>query len=246
MKAIILTLIPYLIFAQSELLIPMDDDVFAPSDISGLTLWFDASTVTGVTSGEALSQWDDLSGNDNHATQGTGADQPLWVDNVVNTHAVVRAVSNDFLTLTSAIASAVVDNYTSFVVMKQRTSGTVMIALGTNAVGGSPYSLFDLGDGSVYAGNSAGFAFTATGGNNNAFTLFTTKSDNNTLSLRIDGVDKVLETVAGANSNTLLYIFRRGGDYSDGDIAELLFYDRPLTADEITLIESYLNTKYGL
>ncbi len=49
---------------------------FLPTSISGLRLWLDATRgVTTVSGG--VSQWDDLSGNGNHATQGTAGNRPI-------------------------------------------------------------------------------------------------------------------------------------------------------------------------
>src|SRR3990167_8616268 len=43
----------------------------------GLKLWLDASDTSTITSsGGLVSQWNDKSGNNNHAIQGTGAAQP--------------------------------------------------------------------------------------------------------------------------------------------------------------------------
>ena len=50
---------------------------FTPASLSGLTLWYDPSDAATITeSGGAVSQVDDKSGNDYHATQATGASQP--------------------------------------------------------------------------------------------------------------------------------------------------------------------------
>jgi hypothetical protein len=50
---------------------------FVPTDVTGCILWLDASNAGSITeAGGAVSQWDDLSGVGNHATQGTGANQP--------------------------------------------------------------------------------------------------------------------------------------------------------------------------
>ena len=47
---------------------------FLPTDIAGISLWLR----NGV--GVAVGQWDDSSGNNNHATQGTSGDQAAVVD----------------------------------------------------------------------------------------------------------------------------------------------------------------------
>lgn len=50
---------------------------FAPTDISGLVAWYDASNAASITHvAGAVSQWNDLSGNGYHLKQGTGSLQP--------------------------------------------------------------------------------------------------------------------------------------------------------------------------
>ena len=47
-------------------------------DVDGLTLWLDAADSSSIThSSNAVSQWSDKSGNGNHATQSTSANQPV-------------------------------------------------------------------------------------------------------------------------------------------------------------------------
>jgi len=58
--------------------------LWTPSEIS-TSAWFDAYDEGTITeSGGAVSQWDDKSGNANHATQGTGSLQPVTGTNVIN------------------------------------------------------------------------------------------------------------------------------------------------------------------
>ncbi len=63
---------------------------FAPTDISGLQLWLDAADTATITqSGGSVSQWNDKSGNANHATQGTGAYQPVTNSKTINSRNVI-------------------------------------------------------------------------------------------------------------------------------------------------------------
>ena len=57
---------------------PAASGSFAPTDISGLRLWLDASDASTFTysSGVIVSRWADKSGNANHANQSTGSLQP--------------------------------------------------------------------------------------------------------------------------------------------------------------------------
>ena len=51
---------------------------FTPASISGLALWLDAADTATITQSSGLvSQWNDKSGNARHATQATGANQPV-------------------------------------------------------------------------------------------------------------------------------------------------------------------------
>lgn len=57
--------------------------VFDPRTLGNLALWLDARYPNGLggtapADGTAVSQWNDLSGNGRHVTQGTGANQPLY------------------------------------------------------------------------------------------------------------------------------------------------------------------------
>jgi hypothetical protein len=50
---------------------------FSPSDLSGLVAWWDASDTATIThSSNAVSQWNDKSGNGYHLVQSTGAAKP--------------------------------------------------------------------------------------------------------------------------------------------------------------------------
>ncbi len=68
----------------------------APGGISlDLQLWLKAGE------GFAASQWDDQSGNSNHATQGTGAAQPSSTSDAINFNTAIDFDGSDFLTLTN-------------------------------------------------------------------------------------------------------------------------------------------------
>jgi hypothetical protein len=74
----------------------------SPADFSGLAAWYRADA--GITKGgsDLISAWADLSGNARTLSEGTGANQPTWVDAVVAGRPIVRFDgSNDLLTSTS-------------------------------------------------------------------------------------------------------------------------------------------------
>ena len=63
-------------------------------------VWFDAADTTTITlNGSNVSQWNDKSGNNRHATQGTAANQPLFVTSVPGANGLpaIQTDGNDTL-----------------------------------------------------------------------------------------------------------------------------------------------------
>ena len=80
-------------------------------DVDGLTLWLDAADSSSIThSSNAVSQWSDKSGNGNHATQSTSANQP-----VLTSSGLQFDGTNDGFTLTNDISHP---NLNIFVVLQ--------------------------------------------------------------------------------------------------------------------------------
>lgn len=60
-------------------------DNFLPTNIANLVAWYDASDTTTIThSGGAVSQWNDKSGNGNHATQANASGRPITGTRTIN------------------------------------------------------------------------------------------------------------------------------------------------------------------
>jgi hypothetical protein len=73
--------------------------LWTPANLSGLSLWLDAADATTITESSGLvSQWDDKSGNGNHATQSTASDQPSYGTPTINTKNVINFASGKFMT----------------------------------------------------------------------------------------------------------------------------------------------------
>lgn len=57
---------------------------YSPSRDTGVIAWYDASDSSTITISTGVSEWRDKSGNGNHATQATGANQPTYLTNDFN------------------------------------------------------------------------------------------------------------------------------------------------------------------
>ena len=74
------------------------DNLWTPAELSGLQLWLDSSDSSSVTlNGSAVSQWSDLSGNGNHATQPNPSKQPTYGNRTVNGKNALDFTAGDYL-----------------------------------------------------------------------------------------------------------------------------------------------------
>lgn len=60
-----------------------------PTQVSGLVLWIDATTITGQVDGSALASWPDQSGLGNNVTQANTGKQPIYHTNIFGTKPAV-------------------------------------------------------------------------------------------------------------------------------------------------------------
>lgn len=91
---------------------------FAPTDIAGLQLWLDANdtaTITDAGAG-AVSQWNDKSGNLNHATQSISGRRPVTGTQTINSKNTIYFDGTDYLALPSALYSIPAGANTVFIV----------------------------------------------------------------------------------------------------------------------------------
>jgi hypothetical protein len=96
---------------------------FSPANISGLALWFDASDIsTIIQTGGYISQWNDKSGYNRHATQASGSSQPVTGSRTVNGLNVIDFDgSGDFMNVSSSIYSITAGPSHLFVVCSRDT-----------------------------------------------------------------------------------------------------------------------------
>ena len=101
--------------------------VFNPRSINGLKIWLDATKITGLTDGTLITQWDDLSGNNFHATQSTDTKKPKYRKNIKGGLSVVNFDGlDDFLFLSGSALSLLqnIDYAAIFIVSQTTTPGS--------------------------------------------------------------------------------------------------------------------------
>ena len=228
---------------------------FSPEDISGLRLWLDASTGLYDSSsggnivssqGGVVARWEDLSGNDFHATGSSGP--TLSLDQVNGKPSLVFTGSN-FLQIPSILNGT---SATAFVVVRPTNTsadGGVMIG-NIGPAGHYPYrggNIFD------------GFAATVRKNNITKPTGFFNWHLYNVISAPNDWRYIFNESVHFATtSNTYTGVADNNGPYIGksisagvsygfvGAMAEIIVYNSALTQEQLDQVSEYLRQKYAL
>src|SRR3990167_214787 len=232
---------------------------FKPTDISGLQLWLSADNVDGsnnstLSDGNAVATWTDLSGNGNHATQATGANQPLFKTGIVNGKPVVRFDgSNDYLSLSGTALNMArnIPGITMFAVLQTTKPGSIrrVFSISVNAILGSTRAVMaheqvggNLGGGGRRL-DSDTYAIVA-GGSFTAGVYFIeglVLDYANALASAYKDGSLVVSTnpfqTAGSTSDTAsagiaVGALPDGTSSINGDIAEIIAYNRALTTAE--------------
>jgi hypothetical protein len=216
---------------------------FDPASVAGLKLWLKADAITGLSDGDPVGTWEDSSGDNRDATQGTASKKPTYQTGEVNSLPCVRFDgADDYLSFTDpTVATA----HTVFLVVKWSAFGGVVLGDSGNYY--CPYAA---------AGND--FYYRAGGGfvNGNpgtlstgAWYLITVRRSGTTVQFFKNGVQQGSDLTLSDNLDQILDTL---GSYAGGslpssiDVAEVLIYDSALGATDRGNVESSLISKYGL
>ncbi len=197
---------------------------------NGLSLWLDASTITGLNDGDTVDSWTDMSGQNNTATKTHGSPIYKTGQSDANGKPVVRINgSNLNFTRISNIRSV-------FWVLKENGDNGRFLLGDTES-----YAFHRGGSGRLWSSSDA--SSNVRGGTTK---LMGAVVDGTTTTLPTGTFQLVSLVTAGnvqANNVTKDRGYRDG---LNGDIAEILIYDTALTADQEAIVGSYLASKYAL
>jgi hypothetical protein len=224
---------------------------WSPEDYK-LSLWLDASDPSTVTIVTGVSQWDDKSGNDNHALQGTGSSQPAYVS---GQHLVFDG-SNDLMIMSSVIEEFDNMDSTVFIVMSQDAGVNFATAIGSSkeALTGNEYVYFGLNSGSsVYRVRLLSVnADTGLNNGNNFIMCGQRNADNSVPHFSVNNNAPVssvtTNTFSNIDNSSLGALLFNGSDVQNlnGNIAEVLVFDSKISATGIQKVYEYLANKWGV
>ena len=246
----------------------LGNTVSEPTEVAGCVLWLDAEDIDGQddgtlgnpANGDPVATWVDKSGRSHDVSQSTGADRPTLIASVVGGKPVVRFdANNEYLTRSDALGFSGNSAMTVFMVIEADDAvARRAMHLGKNdganwkTIGFATDSSFRYNDGNrIFANDPMNGSFGigtwmteigGTGGSGRFFKNGDEKSQTGATNPTTakDLVDGELLIGQGRGNN---------GSFSDrflGDIAEIIVYDRALTAAERNRVGYYLEQKYGL
>lgn len=228
---------------------------FSPTDIASIDGWWKFDEVSGLSDGDSIGQVDDSSGNGKHITQGTGANQPLWKENIQNGLAVGRFDgSNDYLVSTNFTAYGN-DEWTLFWVGSSDTDNAYreIVHMGNN-VSGQAFFVGSNTSGQWRCGRYGNdfYIITDPTVSTTTFTMGSFYFDTTVDAVygRIDGAAATPASgsyaLAITGDNIAIGIIYGYGQPWDGDVGEVIVYGAKLTAEQITNVETYLNNKWNI
>lgn len=220
---------------------------------SGLTLWLKADAGVLKAGGAAaadldpIETWQDQSGSLNHLTQATLARQPTFRTNIKNGKPVVRCVDDSLSKVTPAQATQA---YSLFLVLKSDVLTGAQAAIFNGNPSGDGYGfIHDLATTYRRQLLHGGVAFIADGAATVLWHQVSVVQAAN-VAMWIDGVSETLAAsglpLAPTAAITVANYSNTHTSYWQGDLAEILLYNRTLTDAERISVQDYLKTRWGL
>lgn len=203
--------------------------------------WIDASDTSSITSsGGAVSQWNDKSGNGKHLTQGTGSLQPTTGANTINGLNVITYDATRYVGATSVTMGTTLS---IFLVVKV-DSGNGSNAQFINYYGSNPCLYLSSGNWAAY-GQSSGITSGTTADTTVAHVL-SAEFNGASSTLRLDGsqiATGTLDNMGGSGVGTL-DVTGHSGQGAICKIGELLIYPL-LSSTNRNAVEAYLRSKWN-
>ena len=245
---------------------PIDDTEWGGITTSGMALWLKADSLD-LADGDAVTSWKDVSGNGHEFTQATASAQPSFTasNSNFNNMPVVDCDGNDVLSspfnallntneMTLFVVAAIDTDNNNYhgIVESRRTSPNVQ---GFNIYGnmsgsndrwefwygrGSNFGAVNTGTGAITVNEPDIITAQIIGGDGAGATA--------TQRVSLNGVTKHTRTDAYHKATADAYNIGQvpTSFYLNGQIAEIIQYNRVLSTTEVLQVEGYLAEKYGI
>jgi hypothetical protein len=224
-----------------------------------LALWLKADTGVVADASGLVSEWDDQSGNANHATQPNGTDpMPTLIANGFNGKPTIRfdgiddylvSASSPSLAITGDISIYAVAQFVDFANYNSivgKTTGNLPASYDLYTVQDSGILRFYRGNGGNANGQVSGIGIPSLGVPHVVYVTMNGTAVSHFLDGQTNGTG-VLVTTLGDNGDSL-YVGSRGDLFTKmkGDFAEIMIFGSALADADRVAIDAYLGAKYGI
>lgn len=227
-----------------------ESDSGTPTTIRNCILWINANTITGLVDGNTITnQILDRSGA---KTQIFTSGGPLYKTNIINSLPVIRFDgSDDHLIVQFPIIPS---SYAWLAVFKMASivpAYTSILSPNIVADAGG-YFIKSNGTSAEYRGSNSYDGTGAATFDTTNWNYIVSNHKNTTFDTRRNGAADKSGTTDAPLSVASMYDYAfvgkhvSAGRYASMDLAELIVYSRELTSSEISTLESYIQSKYGL
>ena len=221
-----------------------------PTDLpvkNGLVMWMDAAddTTFSYSSGTVVSQWRDKSGLNNHTSQATVLNQPSRSTAQNSRKIVTFDGTNDSLSTSNSLDLSV--THTIFAIASQ-TTGTE--DAGLVSINNSLNNGLTLHNGSTYYGYYGDGSKHATSAITTSTSYIFTKvfkgTSSTTRQVYLNGTSATTTGVIANSDASGVIRLGQQSTYLNGTIAEVIIFNRELTATELKQVHTYLGQKWGI
>ena len=231
-----------------------------PPKAPGCLLWLRADLGITLAAGSSnVSAWADQSGSNNNASQGTGANQPTYVANAMNNLPALKGDGANYYLVTSAFTIGAAATMVAVVQPSAAPQGAYVrlldqgisnaYYLGVNSTG-AKYKLIVNNTTTPYGVAEGGtVSVPVAPANGNAIITATYASP--TGSLYVNGTVVASDSFTAPTPTSLqLYIMQcyanAFSEFWNGYLAEVIVYNRALSAGELTQMHRYLGARYAI
>jgi hypothetical protein len=226
---------------------------------SNLQLWLDSSdSSTVILTDNAVSSWNDKSGNSRNATQATSANRPTYVQSAIGGKPAIRFDgANDHLTSTFSFLNGNT-THTIFIVMKYVGNGSsndgYKPTIGLFNSGGSDKGAIHYINPSAQGASYPYFPAFNSYDNVSSYTIGSSyiiefSAESTVWRVLRNGIQEGTANVSTSPSGIDgIQIARQPNPqrHAQNDYAEILIYNVALSAGDKTLVRNYLNSKWAV
>lgn len=238
-----------------------DDNPFGHTGPGGVgktdnnILWLSSDQISGLSNGNNVTSWADISGNNNTVTQSNTTFRPRYYTNVVNSKPVVRFEQSNSRIRNTAFSNGPTDAITALFVNKTSDNNDGILSYATTS-NSNAFLIF--GSENVELDNSAGSQTSSMAINDNTWRITgVTWQSIGTWKLYRNGTQSFSGNLDPAIIGTT-GCFAIGGDQDaldgsydpaqahQGDFSEIILYRTVLNSAKRIIVENYLSSKYNI